>query len=207
MGSTQAKVALLFSGGIDSMLLAERAHKAGRLGALVFIAYKQPSQAQELNAVSDWANSRGYKVDVVSAEIAGVDDCMAIGPTEDGLRILPGRNMVMCAHAANVAATRGCTILWYGANADDKDYPDCNRNFVGAMNHSLAASMIAVELEAPLIDMTKNQIIEEAVNINMDIDKAWSCYESSSFNEPCGLCHSCTERCNALKTINNKERS
>tara|TARA_R100001163_G_C4965564_1_gene127603 strand:- start:77 stop:679 length:603 start_codon:yes stop_codon:yes gene_type:complete len=195
--SEQAKVALLFSGGIDSMLLAERAHKAERLGVLIFINYGQPAYFEEMKAVAYWSTQRGYEVQVVDADIAGVDECMAIGPTEDGLRILPGRNMVMCSHAANVAVARGCKVVWYGANADDRDYPDCNENFVSSMNMTLAASMVPVKIEAPLVRMNKKQIVEEAVRIHMDIDKAWSCYESVNFNEPCGLCHSCKERIDA----------
>ena len=194
MTDTKEKIALLFSGGIDSMLLAERAHREGTLKVLLFINYGQPAYFEEMKAVAEWSEPRGYTVDVVDADISGVEDCMAIGPTEDGLRILPGRNMVMCAHAANVAVAKGCTKVWYGANADDKDYPDCNENFISAMNLSLSASMIAVEIEAPLVRMNKKQIIEEAVSLNMELDKAWSCYESVNFNEPCGLCHSCKER-------------
>ena len=194
MTDTKEKIALLFSGGIDSMLLAERAHREGTLKVLLFINYGQPAYFEEMKSVAEWSQARGYTVDVVDADISGVEDCMAIGPTEDGLRILPGRNMVMCAHAANVAVAKGCTKVWYGANADDKDYPDCNENFISAMNLSLSASMIAVEIEAPLVRMNKKQIIEEAVSLNMELDKAWSCYESVDFNEPCGLCHSCKER-------------
>jgi 7-cyano-7-deazaguanine synthase len=65
------------------------------------------------------------------------------------------------------------------------------------MNMTLAASMVPVKIEAPLVRMNKKQIVEEAVSIHMDIDKAWSCYESVNFNKPCGLCHSCKERIDA----------
>ncbi len=193
------KVALLFSGGIDSMLLAERAHREGRLGALVFINYSQPSIGEERKAVEDWAKNHGYEVDVVHTHIMGVDEHMEIGAAVEGLRILPGRNMIMCAHAANIALAKGCSVVWYGANADDKDYPDCSRNFVCAMNDIVGASLLAVAIDAPLIGMTKKEIIKEARETGMDLDKAWSCYESSTFYKPCGACHSCNERNEASK--------
>ena len=180
------------------MLLAERAHKEGRLGALVFISYNQPAVGEERKAVEDWAEEHGYKVDVVFTHIKGVHDHMAIGPMAEGLRILPGRNMIMCAHAANVALARGCTVVWYGANADDKDYPDCSRNFVCAMNDIVGASLLAVAIEAPLIDMNKTEIVKEAKELGMKLDKAWSCYESPSGFVACGACHSCKERAQAI---------
>ena len=183
MTDTKERIALLF--------------RKGTLKALIFINYGQPSYFEEMKAVSEWSQARGYTVDVVDADIEGVEECMAIGPTEDGLRILPGRNMVMCSHAANVAVAKGCSTVWYGANKDDKDYPDCNPHFISAMNHCLRACMISVEIEAPLVQMNKKQIIKEAVSLNMELDKAWSCYESVKLNEPCGLCHSCKERIDA----------
>ena len=192
------KVALLFSGGIDSMLLADRAHREGRLGVLVFISYNQPSIAEERKAVEGWASERGYEVDTVSAHIMGVHEHMGIGAAVEGLRILPGRNMIMIAHAANIALAKGCSVVWYGANADDKDYADCTQNFVCAMNDIVGASLLAVEIEAPLIDMTKKEIIKEAREVGMDLDKAWSCYEASTFDKACGACHSCKERIEAV---------
>lgn len=179
------------------MLLAERAHSFGRLGALVFIDYGQPANVQEMNTVHAWASKRNYKVDLVKVRIRGVDECMDIGAEAEGLRILPGRNMIMCAHAANVASTKDCTVVWYGANADDKDYPDCSRNFVCAMNDILGASSVDVLIEAPLIGVTKKQIIEACQKIGMDLDDAWSCYQPVD-GRPCGKCHSCKERLNAV---------
>lgn len=194
----KGKVAVLFSGGVDSMLLAHRAHSEGRLGALVFVSYSQPSIGEERKAVEDWAAEHGYEVDVVFTHIRGVHEHMEIGPEADGLRILPGRNMIMCAHAANIALARDCSVVWYGANADDKDYPDCNQNFVCAMNEVVGASLLAVAVEAPLIAMSKKEIIKEAVSLGMDLDKSWSCYEPITFDEPCGACHSCEERNKAI---------
>ncbi len=197
MALKDGRVAVLFSGGIDSMLLAERAHKEKRLGALVFIDYGQPASSYEMKTVNAWASERGYEVDSIEVRIEGVDECMDIGAEAEGLRILPGRNMIMCAHAANIAASKDCTVVWYGANADDKDYPDCSRNFVCAMNDILGASSVDVLIEAPLIGMTKKQIIEECQKIGMDLDYAWSCYQPV-YGCPCGKCHSCQERIKAM---------
>ena len=192
-------IAVLFSGGIDSMLLAERAHREGRLGALVFIAYNQPAVGEETIAAETWAAARGYSLDRVFTEISGVKNSMAIGPGAAGLRILPGRNMIMLAHAANVAVAKGCTELWYGATAADRDYPDCSPEFVRSVNKCLKACGFALQVQAPLVQMDKREVIQEARSIGMDINAAWSCYESPTFDIPCGTCHSCKERSAAME--------
>ena len=179
------------------MLLAEQAHKEERLGALVFIDYGQPASSDEMKTVNAWASERGYEVDSIQIRIKGVDECMDIGAEAEGLRILPGRNMIMCAHAANIAASKACTVVWYGANADDKDYPDCSINFVCAMNDILGASSVDVVIEAPLQYMTKKEIIHESQKIGMDLSKAWSCYQPLNGHQ-CGKCHSCQERIKAM---------
>ena len=175
------------------MLLAEMAHRDGKLGGLVFISYSQPAIGEERRVAEDWAERNGYRLHVVFANIKGVHDKMAIGVGADGLRVLPGRNLVFIGHAVNVAKAIGCDQVWYGANADDRDYSDCTNDFLQAVNH-LSEMDTGVSVAAPLIRMSKAQIIAKANQIGMNIDSAWSCYEPVTYMEPCGRCHSCEER-------------
>ncbi len=185
-------VLVLFSGGVDSMVLAELAHSRGQLGCLLFIAYNQPASGEERRAAEDWAASKGYPLTVVHTPIMGVHEKMATGIAADGLRILPGRNLVMLSHAINVATVKKCSHVWYGANAGDSDYPDCSNEFLQAVNH-VGSVDTGVIVAAPLLLKTKQQIYQMADQLNADISQAWSCYEPTILGEQCGLCHSCRE--------------
>lgn len=189
-------VLVLFSGGVDSMLLAEQAHRANKLGRLLFIDYGQPAADQERAAAFKWAQANGYTLTEIPAHIRGVTEHMATGIGSDGLRILPGRNLLLLSHAMNVAKATGCEEVWYGANAGDRDYPDCTPGFVELLNR-IGAADTGVSVKAPLLHLHKHDILETAKLLGLDLDQAWSCYEPSPSGQPCGACHSCLEAANS----------
>ena len=190
-------IAVLFSGGVDSMLLAHKAHRGEQLGALIFVNYGQPAAIEEHKASKQWAIDHGYDLHVIKIDIAGTNERMNTGTGSDGLRELPGRNLIMLSQAANIAIQRGCDRLWYGANAADRDYADCTPQFVRSVNQCFKASGLSIMVDAPLVRMDKRQIVRDARGVGMDIARAWSCYQSDD-GEPCGMCNSCIERLNAV---------
>jgi len=190
-------IAVLFSGGIDSMLLAHQAHSDKQLGALIFVDYGQPALEQERAAATAWARDHDQPLHVIRIDIAGTQERMHTGTGTDGLRELPGRNLIMLSQAANIAIQRGCDRLQYGANAADRDYADCTPAFVHAFNECIKTSGQCLHTEAPLVRMSKRQIIESAMRCGINIRRAWSCYQSDN-GEACGACHSCVERAQSL---------
>jgi len=185
-------ILVLFSGGVDSMVLAEMARQKGILGGLLFIGYSQPAIAEEMRAAKRYAALHNYELHIIHAPVMGVDDSMAIGSGVDGLRILPGRNLVMIAHALNVARASGYSEVWYGANAGDSGYADCTTGFLEAVDH-VARNDTGITVSAPLIDQSKRQIVKLAAQLGLDLADAWSCYEPTRLGDPCGECHSCKE--------------
>ena len=184
------EVLILMSGGIDSTVLA---HMAGdRLGGLLFNDYGQPAVAQERQAVNRWAGPRGVEVIELACDLSGVDDHMRTGVGAVGLRILPGRNLIFAAHAINVAKARGWVEVWIGANAGDEPYPDCRPAWVSALD-ALSQADTGITVSAPLVGMTKAEIIDRARDDGVDLAQAWSCYQPTPTGEQCGICHSCTE--------------
>tara|TARA_Y100000310_G_scaffold21406_1_gene20687 strand:+ start:2789 stop:3370 length:582 start_codon:yes stop_codon:yes gene_type:complete len=186
-------ILVLMSGGIDSTLLAERAYRDGILGAGLFIDYGQPVAKQERRTVRTWANKHLVQLIELPCIISGVEASMQTGVGTDGLRILPGRNLILAAHAVNIAKTRGYEEVWLGANAGDQPYPDCRPTWVDALD-TLTQADTGIKVVAPLIELSKATIIREAHEIGMDLEQTWSCYQPTTDGLPCGSCHSCHER-------------
>ena len=185
-------ILVLLSGGVDSTLLAERAYRAGTLGAVLFIDYGHPAAKQERRVVREWANRRLVQVIELPCEISGVDASMRTGVGTDGLRILPGRNLILMAHAVNIAKAQGYDEVWLGANAGDELYPDCRPTWVDALN-TLTQADTGIRVAAPMVGMSKADIIKEAEVLGVDLDLTWSCYQPTDEGKPCETCHSCRE--------------
>jgi 7-cyano-7-deazaguanine synthase len=185
-------ILVLFSGGLDSTLLAQRAKNEGSLSLLLFARYGQPSAAQEAHSVYEWRKRNG------SPRLLELDipidprDRMSIGVGAPGPRVVPGRNLVLLAHAISIAATEGIDTVWYGANGDDHlDYDDCRPSFVDSV--SKLAAPWCVHVEAPLLYMSKGDIMDQIKKVGVDVDTTWSCYQPRH-GSPCMTCNSCMSR-------------
>jgi 7-cyano-7-deazaguanine synthase len=203
-------VVVLFSGGLDSTVLA---HMAGdRLSAVLSFAYGQPNAVPELLSAERWARSHKVRREVVSLSMFGVDSSMQLGSGAPGSRVLAGRNLLMLAHGVNFAASIGAREVWYGANDDDRDaYPDCRAEFVSWVN--MATTAYGVVVRAPLLGLNKAGVVREARRLGVDIAATWSCYEPADMPGydyrkveyrpadmpvPCGTCNACILRAQAL---------
>tara|TARA_Y100000593_G_scaffold89657_1_gene174355 strand:- start:431 stop:997 length:567 start_codon:yes stop_codon:yes gene_type:complete len=183
------KIIVLLSGGEDSIVLAEMAHRRNSLAGLLFFDYKQPAKNQEFNAAGNWSKSKGYTLTVKQIPIVGVSEHMKIGTGLIGPRILPGRNLVFISHAINMARGIGANVVWYGANSNDHDYVDCSPEFVKIVD--AIGRFHGVRVEAPLLKMSKKEIHKYAENKSIDLTLSWSCYEPTEDGSPCGTCNSC----------------
>jgi len=112
--------------------------------------------------------------------------------------VVPGRNMVFISVAASRAMADGYSSIYIGTNKDDrKVYPDCRFTFLEGMATALyKASEGKVSLEYPFANMTKKQIVELGMQLNVDFDKTWSCYLGG--DKQCGVCGACQSRIKAL---------
>tara|TARA_Y100001938_G_scaffold71249_1_gene98776 strand:- start:404 stop:976 length:573 start_codon:yes stop_codon:yes gene_type:complete len=184
-------ILLLFSGGLDSMVLAERVAASDQELVTLFFRYPHPAVPEEYRAVAEWHRQKR----LAGKEIRHIEitlplwgsDSMAIGTGEPGARVLPARNHVMVSTAINIAASIGAHAVLYGANLDDaEDYPDCRPNWVELLNR--LGREWGVSVKAPLLYKTKSQIKEEAIALG--VSGWWSCYEPKD-GQPCGTCNSC----------------
>lgn len=119
---------------------------------------------------------------------------------------VPARNTIFLAHALAWAETIGAGHIFIGANAIDySGYPDCRPEFI-VMFETLAniATKAGVEgarlqIHAPLIKMSKADIVRKAVELNVDLSLTHSCYDPTSNGKACGKCDSCQLRLNGFR--------
>lgn len=115
---------------------------------------------------------------------------------------VPARNTIFLALALGWAEALGSTDLFIGVNAVDySGYPDCRPEFISAFG-GLAnlATQVAVEgrgrfeVHAPLISMTKAEIIRTGMALGVDYGLTSSCYDPDASGRPCARCDSCRLR-------------
>lgn len=113
---------------------------------------------------------------------------------------VPFRNGLFLSAAASVALSKECSVIYYGAHADDAAgaaYPDCSQAFHDAMNQAIyEGSGKQLRIEAPFVGKTKAGIVALGLKYHVPYQLTWSCYEGKE--EPCGKCGTCIDRAKAF---------
>ena len=113
---------------------------------------------------------------------------------------VPFRNGLFLSAAASVALSKECSVIYYGAHADDAAgaaYPDCSQAFHDAMNQAIyEGSGKQLRIEAPFVGKTKADIVALGLKYHVPYQLTWSCYEGKE--EPCGKCGTCIDRAKAF---------
>jgi 7-cyano-7-deazaguanine synthase len=204
-----AAAVVLLSGGLDSMVTAALVREQGfRLFALT-VNYNQ-RHVVELAAARRIAATLGAERHIVlpidlrafGGSALTADLAVPKGGVEPGIptTYVPARNTVFLSLALGWAEAAGARDLFLGINAlDYSGYPDCRPAFVDAFA-ALAnvATKAGVEgdpfrVNAPLLAMTKADIVRETVRLGLDAGMSWSCYDPQDAQH-CGLCDSCRLR-------------
>ena len=112
---------------------------------------------------------------------------------------VPARNTIFLSFALSLAEAIGAGKIFIGANSIDySGYPDCRDSFLRAFQNVIregtktAKEGGKISIEAPLLFMTKSEIIKEGVRLKVPYGSTWSCYEG--LKRPCGRCDSCVIR-------------
>jgi 7-cyano-7-deazaguanine synthase len=115
---------------------------------------------------------------------------------------VPARNTLFLAHAVAWGEAMGVGDISIGANAlDYSGYPDCRPEFLESFERTAnlgtkagAEGALRFRIHAPLIAMTKGEIVLLAVKLGLDFALTSSCYDPSPDGNPCGTCDSCLLR-------------
>ena len=114
---------------------------------------------------------------------------------------VPFRNGLFLSAAASIALSKDCSVIYYGAHADDAAgfaYPDCSSAFNNAMNEAIyEGSGHQLKIEAPFVNINKAEVVKKGLEIGVPYELTWSCYEGN--DKPCGKCGTCIDRAAAFK--------
>jgi 7-cyano-7-deazaguanine synthase len=205
------RAVILLSGGLDSATVLAIARSEGRECLALSIVYGQ-RHAIELEAARRVAAAIGVAEHVVlpldlrvfgasalTGDIAVPKD--AVGAPGIPVTYVPARNTIFLALALGYAEARGAEEIWLGVNAlDYSGYPDCRPDFIDAFQEVIfQGTRSGVEhrtprLVAPLLQMTKADIIRRGLALGVDYSLTHSCYDPTPDGRPCGHCDSCILR-------------
>jgi 7-cyano-7-deazaguanine synthase len=201
---------VLLSGGLDStvcMALADRAREDGALLALSFnYGQRHRHEIDHAAGVAGHYRAEHLIVQLDTSAWGGsalTDDSIDIpaGGTEDGIPVtyVPARNSIFLAVALGVAEARRLDRVWIGVNAIDySGYPDCRPEFIEAFRSVAATGQKRgvegnpIEIAAPLIELTKAEIVRLGQELDAPLHLTWSCYRGG--DRPCGTCEACLLR-------------
>jgi 7-cyano-7-deazaguanine synthase len=207
-----AHAIVLFSGGIDSTTVAALAHAQGFTLILLSFDYGQ-RHAVELERSSRVA----IQFHVVKHHIFGIDLTEIGGSAltssidvpkdriimDDQIPVtyVPSRNLIFFSIAAAFGEIYEAFDLFYGANIlDYSGYPDCRPEFIESLQRTLnLGTKAGVEgnkfrIHAPLLNMTKAEIIRTGLRLGVDYSQTHSCYDPEPDGSACGRCDSCSIR-------------
>lgn len=209
--SMPSRAVILLSGGLDSATVLAIARHAGHECYCLSLAYGQRHQA-ELDAANRVAVGLGakehrvLKLDLAAFGGSALTDgtiAVPVGGVTSGIPVtyVPARNTIMLSLALAWAEVLGSRDVYVGVNAVDySGYPDCRPEFIAAFETMAnLATKAAVEgaklaIHAPLIDLSKAEIIQRGVALGVDYALTVSCYQADDAGRACGVCDSCRLR-------------
>ena len=207
------RAVILLSGGLDSATVLAMARASGLDCHALSVSYGQRHQA-ELTAAARVAQSQGARehriMHVDLGRIGGsaltdksIQVPTAAGESNGGIPVtyVPARNTIMLSLAMAWAEVLDAREIHVGVNAVDySGYPDCRPEFVAAFqNLANLATKAGVEgrgpaVRAPLISMSKADIIRTGTRLGVDYSLTVSCYQADAKGQACGACDSCRLR-------------
>jgi 7-cyano-7-deazaguanine synthase len=205
------RTVVLVSGGLDSTTALAIARAEGFECYALSVDYGQRHHA-ELNAAARVAKALGAAEHrVMRVDLGGIggsaltDANIAVPETpQSGIPVtyVPARNTVMLSLALAWAEVLDAEQICIGVNAVDySGYPDCRPAFVDAYERlanlatrSGVEGTVHFRISAPLIDMTKAQIIRRGLDLGVDYGMTVSCYQADDDGRACGRCDACRLR-------------
>ncbi len=213
MNLNSKKAVCIMSGGMDSTLSAYMAKKNKYDIIAVHFNYNQITQTKELECFDNICNALNvhsrYKLDLDFFSKLGAsaltDKSIKI-PTngiEEGIPItyVPFRNGIFLSMAAALAEKEGASLISIGVVEEDSSgYPDCRKSYIQSMQESInlgTKESTHITIDMPLVDMSKSQIVQKSLELNVPLHLTWSCYKNE--DKACGVCDSCRLRLNGFK--------
>jgi len=206
----QKKAIVLLSGGLDSITVLALAKKQGFKCYSLSFDYGQRHNAELVAATKIAA---GYQVEdhkIIKLGLSSIggsaltDEHIAVPSTpQEGIPVtyVPARNTIFLSFALGWAEVLNLTDIFIGVNAVDySGYPDCRPEFIKAFQQlANLATKAGVEgehftIHAPLIALSKAEIIKKGVELGVDYQLTVSCYSADEQGRACQVCDACRLR-------------
>jgi len=208
MTDSRRKAVVLVSGGLDSATVLAIAQNQGYDCHALAIDYGQRHRS-ELEAARRVTEAAGVPLKILPLDLRTIGGSALTadievpegGTTGIPVTYVPARNTILLSLALAYAEVLGAGDLFIGVNAVDySGYPDCRPEFIAAYQAmARLATKAGVEgaettIHAPLIDLTKAQIIRQGTTLGVDYGLTVSCYQADHEGRACGACDSCRIR-------------
>ncbi len=204
------RAVVLLSGGLDSATVLAMATADGLSCHALSVDYGQRHEC-ELAAAADIARALGatahrvVRVDFGQFGGSALTDTSIAVPHQpgDGIPVtyVPARNTILLSLALGWAEILAARRILIGVNAVDySGYPDCRPAFIEQFERLCAVATAAgvagqrFSVHAPLIEMSKAEIIRTGVRLGLDYSMTLSCYQPNAAAEACGACDACRLR-------------
>ena len=216
--STGARAIVLLSGGLDSATVLAMARSRNYWCYALSVAYGQRHRA-ELDAAQRVAAHLGaHEHRIMRVDLAGIGGSALTDPSvavpeisQPGIptTYVPARNTLFLSLALGWAEVVGANDIFIGVNAVDySGYPDCRPAFIEEFEKlAQLATKAGIEgarfkIHAPLIEMSKADIIQAGLSLGVDFSATVSCYQADAEGRACGKCDSCRLRAAGFAAAN-----
>lgn len=216
------KAISVLSGGLDCTVATSVFDEEYEIHAITF-DYGQKAAKQEINASKRICEKMGWMHEVIDlpwlskistsslntdADIPelGEDDLDDLDKSSETASSVwvPARNTVFTSIALSYAESIGAEIIIVGWNGEEgATFPDNSKQYMEKFNELIdVGSPDKIRIEAPAIDLNKEEIVELGIKVGAPMELSYSCYKGD--DKPCGVCESCVRRKRAFKKLNIK---
>jgi len=212
----QKTAVVILSGGMDSTLCAYIAKQQGFDIIAVHFNYGQRTENKELisfRKICDDLNvNQKYEIDIPFFTQIGASALTDINidiPTtglQEGVPVtyVPFRNGIFLSIASAIAEKHDAQALFIGVVQEDSSgYPDCTNDFISKMQLAInqgTKDTTKLNIVTPLVDLSKEEIVTQALKLNVPLKHTWSCYKNEE--KACGVCDSCRLRLKGFALAN-----
>lgn len=213
------KAISVFSGGLDCTVATSVFDKEYEIHAITF-NYGQKAVTQEIKASRIICEKMGWthevidlpwlskistsslntEEDIPEVSIDDLDDLKRSSETASSVWV-PARNMVFTSIAVSYAESVGAEKIIVGWDAEEAaTFPDNSKEFLNKFNELIdVGSPDNIKIEAPAIDLTKEEIVKLGVEVGAPMEISYSCYKGGK--KHCGVCESCMRRKRAFRQL------
>lgn len=219
------KAVVLVSGGLDSSTVLAMLDKQGFEIYAMSFNYAQ-NHVVEIEKIQQFIKKynvkehRVVKLDLSAFRSALVSNDIDVPKYRDSSELgedipvtyVPARNTILLSYALGYAETIGASDVFLGTHmTDSANYPDCRAEYLESFEQMANLATKAgvegqkISIIAPLIKMSKTEIVTTGLELGVDYANTISCYDPTKDGKSCGKCHACLVRLDAFKNNNRQD--